>query len=290
MKISLMVQDPVGQIINRTKAILVDITIRTGLDDFINLGTSIYLSKQATLKQDLESIGLELIRAEVINFKLPDKAREQYAKVMGESREMQMEIDRLKIMRDKGVIGDYMKLKLIEGLSNSNFPPMQMYAMQMLNTPIENPKAQSDNPPILPEKNQAQMTEGNASEEQVTGIKPGTDLLDEKGTLLKRIEQPRSTLTNIDTGKVFAMQNDLIQIGRAPDNDIVLNDSYASRKHAQIIQGVNGELILINLSSNNPIKINGDHAVESGDRVTLNQDDVIEIGYSKFKVHLRVKE
>lgn len=287
-RIALNVQDPIGQLLNRTKAKLVDQTIKTTLDTFITKGTSVYLEDLHPLKIDLMTIGLDLIRAEVINFKLPEKARDKYAKVMGESREMQMEIDRLKTMKDKGVINDYMKLKLIEGMSNSSFPPMQMYAMQMLGgNMMGNPMPQVLAQPAMgAPQAPSQVGRGLPLVDQPTGIKPASDIMDEKGTILKRVEIPKPALVNLDTGKVFPLEKSLVQIGRGGDNDLVLADDYASRKHAQIVMSEGGELILINLSSNNPIMVNGSNSIDSGERLMLNNNDLIEIGYSKFKVRI----
>lgn len=283
--IALNVQDPIGQLLNRTKAKLLDITIRTSFDDFITYGTRIYLDNLAQLSHDLREIGLELIRAEVTNFKLPDRARDKYAKVMGDNREMLMEIDRLKAMKDKGVINDYMKLKMIEGLSSSNFPPMQMYAMQMLGGNPMAPQSQSKPESALVQgQHNFQVSSGEREPARSqTGIKPGVEVLDNKGTILKKMDTLMPTLVNLDTGAVFILEKDLTQIGRGTDNEIALADQYASRKHAQIVKGPSGEVVAINLSQNNPISVNGIKSINAGDRVVLKENDVIEIGYTKLR-------
>ena len=131
-KVALRVRAPLDQMIQKTRAKVLDITLKNTINDFITQGSSIYVHGIGELANDFNDLGLEFRKVDLINFMLPESARKKFAEVMGENREMLMEIDRLRTMKEQGVIDDYMKLELIKGLSESNFPPMQLYAMQML--------------------------------------------------------------------------------------------------------------------------------------------------------------
>ena len=70
-------------------------------------------------------------------------------------------------------------------------------------------------------------------------------------------------------------------IGRAPDNEIVLDDPHASRHHAHIRFSDDGEFLIVDGSyvngeihrSGNKVYVNGeeklDHALQNGDRITI---------------------
>ena len=64
-------------------------------------------------------------------------------------------------------------------------------------------------------------------------------------------------------------------IGRARDNDLVLNDTRASRHHARL-QARSGSLVLTDLDSTNGTLVNGGRVSE----VVLGDGDRIEIGDS----------
>lgn len=73
--------------------------------------------------------------------------------------------------------------------------------------------------------------------------------------------------------QVFLLDRDLIRIGRAPQNEIVMNTSGISRFHAQI-KRENGEWILQDLGSTNGTHVGGQplekpHALRHGDIVYL---------------------
>jgi predicted component of type VI protein secretion system len=63
-----------------------------------------------------------------------------------------------------------------------------------------------------------------------------------------------------------------VSIGRAPENDIVVEDSDASRRHA-LLSRVDGDYVLEDLGTFNATRVNGD----SVEKHTLSNRDVIEI-------------
>src|SRR5688572_15137719 len=69
-----------------------------------------------------------------------------------------------------------------------------------------------------------------------------------------------------------------VRIGRAPDNQVVLGDTYASGRHAEIVP-LGGGRALRDLGSTNGTRLNGRDLV-AGDLHPLDDGDVIEIGNS----------
>jgi hypothetical protein len=65
-----------------------------------------------------------------------------------------------------------------------------------------------------------------------------------------------------------------ISIGRDPSNDIVVNDSFVSRKHAQIILLDNEQIIIKDLGSHNGTFVNGNRITE----VNLSGNDIVKCG------------
>lgn len=70
----------------------------------------------------------------------------------------------------------------------------------------------------------------------------------------------------------IALQGPLTQLGRGPDNDIVLSDSSVSKKHAQV-EYSNDQYLIKDLNSSNGVLVNGqrvdDAILQNGDRVKL---------------------
>ena len=66
-----------------------------------------------------------------------------------------------------------------------------------------------------------------------------------------------------------------ITIGRASDNDIVINDPLVGRKQCQITLDNDGNICLIDLGSINGVYVNGNRI--SGE-VTISCNDIIKIG------------
>ena len=67
----------------------------------------------------------------------------------------------------------------------------------------------------------------------------------------------------------------VITIGRNPDNDIVIDDSFVSRHHCQIIQDDTGNFRLVDFGSSNGTFVNG---VQITGEVMLNPNDAVLIG------------
>jgi hypothetical protein len=69
----------------------------------------------------------------------------------------------------------------------------------------------------------------------------------------------------------------VITIGRNPENDVVIKDSFVSRHHCQIIQDDNGNFRLADFGSSNKTFVNGQ---EIKGEVKINPNDIIRIGNS----------
>ncbi len=82
-------------------------------------------------------------------------------------------------------------------------------------------------------------------------------------------------------GARFLLNTSLTTIGRAPENDIFLDDVTVSRKHAEISKGNNGYQVK-DLGSLNGTYVNGKVEVES------NLNDGMELNIGKFKMHFFV--
>lgn len=76
----------------------------------------------------------------------------------------------------------------------------------------------------------------------------------------------------------YAIEKDVVSIGRAKDNDIVVENLSVSRNHARI-RLENGRYSLVDLNSANGSFINGTKITQA----ELNSDDIISIG--KHKLH-----
>ncbi|HEX6358711.1 FHA domain-containing protein [Actinophytocola sp.] len=77
---------------------------------------------------------------------------------------------------------------------------------------------------------------------------------------------------------------DVLTVGRAPDNDVVLNDVRVSRHHARLARQAGGWL-LTDLGSRNGVVVNGEPAgaavaVADGDRLTFGGTDLVVAGDS----------
>ncbi len=77
-----------------------------------------------------------------------------------------------------------------------------------------------------------------------------------------------------------------LRIGRAPDNDLVLNDANVSREHA-LLKVEGGTLVLVDLGSRNGCTVNGQRA---GQRTPLNLGDELRIGPYSWRVGRAVSE
>lgn len=71
-----------------------------------------------------------------------------------------------------------------------------------------------------------------------------------------------------------------VSIGRAVDNDVVVDETDVSRYHAELLATADGVLEIIDLDSRNGTRVNG--SVVS--RATLREFDVVTVGGKDFKV------
>jgi LCP family protein required for cell wall assembly len=74
--------------------------------------------------------------------------------------------------------------------------------------------------------------------------------------------------------------NGAVRIGRAPENQVVLRDTYASGRHAEIVQH-GGSRAVRDLGSTNGTRLNG-RGLVAGDPHPLRDGDVIQIGDSEL--------
>lgn len=87
-------------------------------------------------------------------------------------------------------------------------------------------------------------------------------------------------------GQRFSFAKDKITIGRSPENDIILvNDPLISRQHA-VIQVLNNEIEIINVSSKNSILINN----ELVNRWKLNNNSTFVLGDTEFILHVEAQQ
>ena len=76
------------------------------------------------------------------------------------------------------------------------------------------------------------------------------------------------------TGTTVALQGQTITLGRAHDSTIVLDDDYASSRHARIYPDRDGQWIVEDLGSTNGIVVDGQHTT----RATLRDGSRIVVG------------
>ena len=82
-------------------------------------------------------------------------------------------------------------------------------------------------------------------------------------------------------GRVFKVGLDVASIGRAPANEVVLQDSHVSGRHARIVQGLDAATIEDLGSTNGTSVIRGEEHIaltEVGDAVELQDGDVVQLG------------
>jgi hypothetical protein len=77
--------------------------------------------------------------------------------------------------------------------------------------------------------------------------------------------------------RVYKIEDGAASIGRHPDNDIVLDDPYVSKNHAEIRQENNG-CFIYDYASKNGTRVNG-QTIRT-ERIV--DADIIEIGHSTF--------
>jgi two-component system response regulator QseB len=97
---------------------------------------------------------------------------------------------------------------------------------------------------------------------------------------------------NTDIGKLFTLETGGVVIGRnSPDNtpDVLINDDYVSRKHAEV-KRVGDDFMLCDLNSRNGTEIDG-RRIEPGKLHKLKRDSVIGLAIisGEARVTLRFK-
>ena len=85
--------------------------------------------------------------------------------------------------------------------------------------------------------------------------------------------------------EVVPLEKELIRIGRATDNDLLINDLSVSRWHASITVESAGSPVLHDLKSANGVLLNGQRINE---QAVLRPEDCINLG--KFRLVVRAKE
>jgi len=107
---------------------------------------------------------------------------------------------------------------------------------------------------------------------------------------------PRNAFLIIDGNRVFPLNRTVINIGRRPDNHLVLPDPRVSRSHAQL-RAIRGQYVLFDLNSTGGTIVNGRRinqcALKPGDVISLSgvpliygedsaaDEETNEIGYTR---------
>lgn len=83
-------------------------------------------------------------------------------------------------------------------------------------------------------------------------------------------------------GKMFKLQGDKLIIGRAPTNEVLIDDEGVSRQHAMIERHAAG-LVLVDNNSTNGVFVNGDrinrHVLADGDKVQLGSSTILKYSF-----------
>ncbi|HHH27784.1 MAG TPA: FHA domain-containing protein, partial [Polyangiaceae bacterium] len=83
-------------------------------------------------------------------------------------------------------------------------------------------------------------------------------------------------------GRVYELTGDVAFVGRAPQNEAVLDDGHVSGRHLRIVRGLDGAVTVEDLgSTNGTIVVRGDERTvleEPGDAFELFDGDVLELG------------
>ena len=95
---------------------------------------------------------------------------------------------------------------------------------------------------------------------------------------------------NLNDGNefVFDLTDDRMRLGRAPDNTIIIENSYISSHHAELIRRPDGVYELVDLNSANGVRVNGKRV----ERIVLNDLDKVAFGQlaGRYYQHRSVTE
>lgn len=84
----------------------------------------------------------------------------------------------------------------------------------------------------------------------------------------------------VRVGEVFTFSQDLVRVGRSAENDLVVNDSSVSRRHAEIVRDPRANRWTIrDLDSQNGILVNGAKVAEQA----LSNEDRVVVGEHEFR-------
>ena len=92
---------------------------------------------------------------------------------------------------------------------------------------------------------------------------------------------PNLTIRANGSESVFVIEDEQITIGRAPHNDVSIQDGLASKEHARIRKSASG-WTLVDLESHNGTKVNGAFA----NKKALEHGDTIQIGKTELRFAL----
>ncbi len=94
-------------------------------------------------------------------------------------------------------------------------------------------------------------------------------------TNVRGLNKPLAYLiTQDETAKPYPVASATCRIGRSLDNELTINDSSVSRRHAEIRRTVNGQFVLYDRESTNGVFVNN-HKINTH---KLKEGDIIEIG------------
>jgi len=128
---------------------------------------------------------------------------------------------------------------------------------------------------------QAQVVLGGQSPEQDTALMGHTVKLDPVPII--KAARPKASLVGPLGGQAgsLALEKLPFHLGRALDNDLILEDADVSRHHAEIRE-VHGRLCVVDLGSTNGTLVNGERV----EQCVLRDGDVLSFGGLRFSLHL----
>ncbi len=110
---------------------------------------------------------------------------------------------------------------------------------------------------------QAENSQANLSETVGVETQPDVD----KGVII-----PPDAFLIVDGTKVYTLDRPVVNIGRRPDNDVVVDDPRVSRVHAQL-RALRGQYVIFDLGSSGGTMVNGQAVQQS----VLHPGDVISL-------------
>jgi len=129
------------------------------------------------------------------------------------------------------------------------------------------------NGPFLQVQADAALATGEvrvATENHASGISETSDL--EATPVIIEPEAPVGAFLIVDGTRLFPLEQAVVNIGRRPDNHLVIDDERISRTHAQL-RAVHGQYVIFDLDSSGGIWVNGkpvrQQALQPGDVILL---------------------